>query len=110
MGVCQRSLASCSRELPVICLVVVCAHTRYENALFVRLMGRSPSHITLECADSRTLRRLERRLERNVLKAMAVPHEYAIGTLRLSTGRHTTEEEVRTAAALIIAEATRQWE
>jgi len=28
--------------------------------------------ITLDCADSRTLRRLERRLERNVLKAMGV--------------------------------------
>ena len=28
--------------------------------------------ITLDCADSRTLRRLERRLERNILKAMGV--------------------------------------
>ena len=44
-----------------------------------------------------------------VLKAMDVPLEYAIGTLRLSTGRHTTEDEVRRAAALIIAEAERQW-
>lgn len=44
-----------------------------------------------------------------VLKAMDVPLEYALGTLRLSTGRHTTEDEVRRAAELIIAEAKRQW-
>ena len=44
-----------------------------------------------------------------VLRAMDVPLEYAVGTLRLSTGRHTTEAEVRTAAALIIEEAERQW-
>ena len=34
-----------------------------------RFLGGS---ITLDCADSRTLRRLERRLERNILKAMGV--------------------------------------
>ena len=45
----------------------------------------------------------------SVLLAMDVPTEYAVGTLRLSTGRHTTEEEVRAAAQLIIAEAKRQW-
>ena len=45
----------------------------------------------------------------SVLKAMDVPLEYAIGTLRLSTGRHTTEAEVREAAKLIIEEAHRQW-
>ena len=44
-----------------------------------------------------------------VLRAMDVPLEYALGTLRLSTGRHTTEAEVRAAARLIIAEAHRQW-
>ena len=43
-----------------------------------------------------------------VLKAMDVPLEYAVGTLRLSTGRHTTEAEVREAAKLIIAQAQRQ--
>ena len=43
-----------------------------------------------------------------VLRAMDVPHAQAVGTLRLSTGRHTTEAEVRRAAALIIAEAKRQ--
>ena len=43
-----------------------------------------------------------------VLRAMEVPHAQAVGTLRLSTGRHTTEAEVRRAAALIIAEAKRQ--
>ena len=41
---------------------------------------------------------------------MDVPREFAVGTLRLSTGRHTTEADVREAARLIIAEATRQWE
>jgi cysteine desulfurase len=45
----------------------------------------------------------------SVLRAMDVPLEYAVGTLRLSTGRHTTEEEVRKAAGLIVAEAKRQW-
>lgn len=44
----------------------------------------------------------------SVLKAMDVPLEYAVGTLRLSTGRHTTEADVREAARLIIQEATRQ--
>ena len=44
-----------------------------------------------------------------VLQAMDVPFEYAVGTLRLSTGRHTTEAEVRDAAKLIIGEAKRQW-
>ncbi len=37
------------------------------------------------------------------LKAMGVPAHYALGTLRLSTGRPTTEEEIRAAAARIIA-------
>ena len=36
------------------------------------------------------------------LKAMAVPERYALGTLRLSTGRPTTEEDIRTAADRII--------
>ena len=43
-----------------------------------------------------------------VLRAMGVPVEFGVGTLRLSTGRHTTDEDVRAAAALIIAEAKRQ--
>ena len=43
-----------------------------------------------------------------VLRAMDVPLEYAVGT-SAGTGRHTTEAEVRTAAALIIEEAERQW-
>jgi nanoRNase/pAp phosphatase (c-di-AMP/oligoRNAs hydrolase) len=34
--------------------------------------------ITIDCADSRTLRRLERRLERNVLKAMGVSGSNAV--------------------------------
>jgi cysteine sulfinate desulfinase/cysteine desulfurase-like protein len=32
-----------------------------------------------------------------------VPVEFAAGTLRLSTGRHTTESDVETAATRIIA-------
>ncbi|KAK9827737.1 hypothetical protein WJX81_007982 [Elliptochloris bilobata] len=43
-----------------------------------------------------------------VLQAMAVPRENALGTLRLSTGRHTTLEEVDRAVAFILAEAKRQ--
>ena len=38
----------------------------------------------------------------HVLKAMNVPPEYAKGTLRISTGRHTTAEEIETAAESII--------
>lgn len=38
-----------------------------------------------------------------VLQAMNVPYEYAIGTLRLSVGKMTTEDEVDTAASAIIA-------
>lgn len=37
-----------------------------------------------------------------VLRAMAVPREYALGTLRLSVGRHTTSEEIKRAADAII--------
>lgn len=44
-----------------------------------------------------------------VLQAMHVPFEFAVGTLRLSTGRHTTFAEVETAAKLIIAQAKKQW-
>ncbi|PNW80545.1 hypothetical protein CHLRE_07g322000v5 [Chlamydomonas reinhardtii] len=43
-----------------------------------------------------------------VLRAMKVPTDYATGTLRLSTGRHTTTAEVDEAAGLIVAEARRQ--
>jgi len=43
-----------------------------------------------------------------VLRAMGVPTEYAVGTLRLSTGRHTTMREVEEGAQLIIDEARRQ--
>ena len=44
-----------------------------------------------------------------VLRAMDVPAEYAVGTLRLSTGRHSSMEEIDKAAGLIIKEAKRQW-
>ena len=37
-----------------------------------------------------------------------VPREYALGTLRLSTGRHTTPQDVDRAVALILEEARRQ--
>ena len=39
----------------------------------------------------------------HVLKAMAVPLEYARGTLRLSVGRFTTTDEVDEAADLIVS-------
>mmetsp|Transcript_27138 Transcript_27138/g.90199 ORF Transcript_27138/g.90199 Transcript_27138/m.90199 type:complete len:442 (+) Transcript_27138:56-1381(+) len=38
-----------------------------------------------------------------VLRAMQVPHEFALGTLRLSVGRHTTSEEIKHAASAIVA-------
>jgi len=43
-----------------------------------------------------------------VLRAMGVAPEFAGGTLRLSTGRHTTMEEVAAAAKLIVGAAARQ--
>jgi cysteine sulfinate desulfinase/cysteine desulfurase-like protein len=36
-----------------------------------------------------------------VLKAMKVPVRYAVGTVRLSTGKYTTKEEVLKAAEVI---------
>ena len=39
----------------------------------------------------------------SVLRAMDVPLEYAVGTLRLSTGRHSTEAEMAAAAEVILA-------
>ena len=36
-----------------------------------------------------------------VLQAMKVPNEYAIGTLRLSFGRHTTESDIDKAVLAI---------
>lgn len=43
-----------------------------------------------------------------VLRAMDVPHEYAVGTLRLSTGRHTTMDDIERGAALILEQAKAQ--
>lgn len=43
-----------------------------------------------------------------ILKAMNVPPEYALGTLRLSVGPDTTEEDVDFAAEVIVKEAKRQ--
>ncbi len=39
----------------------------------------------------------------HVLQAMQVPREYAMGTLRLSLGRYTTEEEIDRAVAVLAA-------
>jgi len=44
----------------------------------------------------------------SILKAMNVPPEYAIGTLRLSVGPDTTEEEVDFAGDVIVEEAKKQ--
>jgi cysteine desulfurase len=44
----------------------------------------------------------------SILKAMNVPVEFALGTLRLSVGPDTTEEEVDYAAEIIVKEAKRQ--
>ena len=44
----------------------------------------------------------------SVLEAMHVPMEYAIGTLRLSVGRHTTRKDIEMGAALLIEAARRQ--
>ena len=38
----------------------------------------------------------------HVLEAMRVPTEYAMGTLRLTVGRYTTEDEIDRAIAEII--------
>ncbi|KAL7464444.1 hypothetical protein ACHAXS_004781 [Conticribra weissflogii] len=46
----------------------------------------------------------------HVLKCMNVEPEYAIGTLRLSVGPFTTEEDVDIAADIIVEEALRQLE
>lgn len=43
-----------------------------------------------------------------VLRAMGVPHEHALGTLRLSVGRHSTQQDVDRAAQLILEYARRQ--
>ena len=42
-----------------------------------------------------------------ILQAIGVPLEFALGTLRLSVGRHTTAAEVDRAASLIIATAAK---
>jgi len=39
----------------------------------------------------------------HVLRAMAIPDEFALGTLRLSCGLSTTEDKIRSAAAAIVA-------
>ncbi|KAL3765927.1 hypothetical protein ACHAW5_003895 [Stephanodiscus triporus] len=44
----------------------------------------------------------------SILKAMNVPPEHAVGTLRLSVGPDTTEKDVDFAAEVIIKEAKRQ--
>ena len=44
----------------------------------------------------------------SVLMAMHVPEAYAVGTLRLSVGRHTTVQDVERGAARIVAAAKKQ--
>ena len=44
----------------------------------------------------------------SILKAMNVPADFAVGTLRLSVGPDTTEDEVDYAAEVIVKEAKRQ--
>lgn len=39
---------------------------------------------------------------------LQVPTEYAIGTLRLSTGRHTVKEDIVRAVELIVTHAGQQ--
>jgi cysteine sulfinate desulfinase/cysteine desulfurase-like protein len=39
---------------------------------------------------------------------MQLHPDYAVGTLRLSTGRHTTSDEVDTAVQLIVGAARKQ--
>jgi cysteine desulfurase len=46
----------------------------------------------------------------SVLRAMQVPEDFARGTLRLSLGPSTTEEDIRRAAAIIAVGVQRQWE
>jgi cysteine desulfurase len=46
----------------------------------------------------------------SVLRAMQVPEDFARGTLRLSLGPSTTEEDIRHAAAIIAAGVQRHWE
>lgn len=43
-----------------------------------------------------------------VLRAMGVPHEHALGTLRLSVGRHSTQRDVDRAVQLILEYARRR--
>jgi cysteine desulfurase len=44
-----------------------------------------------------------------VLKAMKVPTEFALGTIRLSVSHTTTKSEVEQAAAILIAAVKEQW-
>jgi len=45
----------------------------------------------------------------DVLRAMNVPEDFALGTLRLSFGRHTTEQDIDITAATIIAAVKAAW-
>lgn len=44
----------------------------------------------------------------SVLQAMSVPFDFAVGTLRISFGRHTTESDIDNAVALIVTAARDQ--
>ena len=43
-----------------------------------------------------------------VLQAIHLPEEFAVGTLRLSVGRHTTAEDVEAAVEIIMQAVARQ--
>lgn len=45
----------------------------------------------------------------DVLKAMQVPLEFALGTLRLSFGRHSTVQEIESAADIIADTVLAYW-
>eukprot|EP01046_Picozoa_sp_COSAG06_P026369 COSAG06_NODE_2266_length_7209_cov_1.865139_3_plen_79_part_00 len=66
--------------------------------------GPRPRNRIAACA----LRQLSGRCVAGDLKATKVPMEFALGTLRLSVGRHSTPAEIDTAADLIVAEAKKQ--
>eukprot|EP00983_Pelagomonas_calceolata_P056326 1144545-Pelagomonas_calceolata.AAC.11 len=108
--------------LPKECVRIngpACAQGRLPNTLSISIRGLNSSTALANLAD-----KLDRGQHQasagaachssggadisGVLKAIGVPTDFAMGTLRLSCGRHTTVEDIDAAAELILKEAAAQ--
>ncbi|KAL3145998.1 hypothetical protein ABBQ38_015358 [Trebouxia sp. C0009 RCD-2024] len=91
-----------------------CSKQRLPNTLSISIKGLRASELLSSSQDDlaasagAACHSSQQATVSSVLQAMQVPVEYAVGTLRLSTGRHTVEQDIVKAAELILAHSRQQ--